>query len=703
MSDKILAEADRLPKIEMAWQPLRFSGSKPIFFYVCVAYLLIAIHTLQLRAQNSSLSDGFIRADRLGIAHISAPGDLDSSRYLAALELGAGWNRWPLYWDRVQTAADSWDWQAYDQQVAADFAARLEINAILLGRPEFYADDEAQITGLYAPIFANGGDLPSDDKALNPENPWAQFVYEAVNRYKPGGLLATQLGLPENSGIRVWEVWNEPDFRQFWRGSFEDYARLLKVAYIVAKQADPQAQIMFGGLLYNTNGVNWLAQVLRIYSRDSLAPRFNTFMDIVAVHNYGNPWRSGWLVQVVRDSLIAYGIERPIWLNETGVPVWDDYPGPTWESGSIARVSSQQQAWFFIQSAVFAWAEGADKVFYHQLFDDCGNQPAGTDFAPNAGMQCGGTFCVGDAFGLYRNPSGAACFRQSPQPGTARPAAAAYRLVAEVFGSADFTPLDHFNLDNKVRAFTFNRPERDERITVVWNTSFEPVTFSVEAVGEDAQLIRLDAANNQPTLINPVDGTYMLILPAAQPDNIPDAPPGQDAAIGGEPLIMIERLNGRISPVAVASEFDSFVSPDQPLLVPTNSPMLEASFTPTMAATIPPTEIAPTAIPTLSPVLDTTPPLTGIAPLAEVSPTTFTVIWGGQDDTTIVSYIIWVRENNGEWTVWLDTSITSTLQNRATFIGTSGSIYEFAAWAVDLNGNWSSNIQLQPQAITRVQ
>ncbi len=176
--------------------------------------------------------------------------------------------------------------------------------------------------------------------------------------------------------------------------------------------------------------------MLQIYQDDPLRTQFNWYMDQVAVHNYGYAWRSGWLVLVARQTLSAYGLNRPIWLNETGVNVWDDYPGPLWTgddpSQHVGRATADQQASFFIQSAAFAWSEGADVVFFHQLFDDCGDQPAGTNFPYHSGELCTQIDpCFGDAFGLYRNEATAICFSHSIAPGTARPAAQAFQLVAQ--------------------------------------------------------------------------------------------------------------------------------------------------------------------------------------------------------------------------------------------------------------------------------
>ena len=399
----------------------------------------------------------YVRSPRLGVTFISsAEKEVTEERYRNALLLGAGWNRWPLYWYRVQPTEQSFNWDEYDQVLLDDLRHGLRVNAILMGIPTFYQDNDLP-RGIYEPIFSDGTDDPGAGKSLNPNNPWVTYVFRTVNRYRPGGEFAVEYGLGQR-GIRVWEIWNEPDFELFWTGTPTDYARLLKISYIVIKQADPNATVMVGGLLY-PDQPNWFNRVLSILSEDSSRNRFNWFMDAVAVHSYSNPFRSGRLIELTRETMARYGLVRPIWLNESGVPVWDDYPGPIWTANEpdqrVRRATLEQQAWYFIQSTAFAWAEGAEVVFLHQLYDDCGDQPAGTDFPPHQGELCSdGRQCWGDAFGIYRNPSGSICFSQHPFPGSPRPVAEAYRLMANVMGSEHFEVGGVQSLQD-VRAITF--------------------------------------------------------------------------------------------------------------------------------------------------------------------------------------------------------------------------------------------------------
>jgi hypothetical protein len=613
-------------------------------------------------------TNDYIRASRLGITFISSAEDpADDARYANGLRLGAGWNRWPLYWNRVETSPNNFNWSAHDNLVARDVQKGLRINAILLNRPDFYAEGTI-IRGLNTPIFADGSDVPAPGKALNPDNVWARFVLEAVNRYKPNGVLAQQNGWRNGEGIRVWEVWNEPDYAPFWQGGIINYARLLKVAYLAAKQADPQALVMFGGLLYATPD-NWLARVISIFQNDPNASANNFYFDMVAIHSYSYPYRTGWLTLFTRDTLREFGLSKPIWVNESGVSVWDDYPGPTFASSSDQRqrlATADQAAWFFIQSTAYAWAEGADVVFFHQLYDDCGDRP--DNFAPNSGR-------FGDAFGLFRNRTSSPCFSQHPYPDTPRPAARAFRMMAEVFAQP-FEGGDVTRLDG-VTIITFERPQNEERIRVVWNRRFEARTYELPAEGQGAQLYTLGGNSS----IVPEGDIYRLNLAAAQPDNHPDLENGDISAIGGAPVIVVERVTGGL------------IAPPEENTVPTSIAPTSAPLQPTPGAIL-----QPVARPTTAPVNDTTPPTTSMSALPDTSSSTFTIEWQGQDNGGIDRYMVWVQINGGDWQPWLETQRTS-----ATYTGALGQTYSFAVWAVDTAGNWSVNTDLVPQATTHVE
>lgn len=665
---------------------------------------------LFVSASNSlDAQDAYIRAPRLGITFInSSEHPLDERRYQNALMLGAGWTRYPIYWDRVEASPGQFNWGQYDLLAMGDIAYGLRINAILLGIPGGYRDG-GSIRGLNEPVFADGTDNPAPGKAINPNNPFAVYAFQTVNHFKPGGELARQLGWQLGTGISVWEVWNEPDLTMFWTGGVPAYARMLKVGYLAIRQADPFARVMFAGLAYNNpDTLDWLDQTLAHIGQDPQRSANNWYFDIAAVHAYTGTRRSAVMVGRMRQVLRRYGLQRPIWLNESGAPVWDDYPGQIWTANQPEerqyRLTMHQQATYVIQSTAYAWAAGADVVFFHQLYDDCGNQGGGTDFAPGAS--------AGDAHGFFRNERNSSCFTQHPQPGTARPSASAFYLMSRIFGGESFGNGQVIDLDGgRATVISFDRLSSvgsasnsfGGRIYVMWNRTTEPLNIVIPSSG--GGLANLYTMDNQNFTIAG-ESEYKIGVPAATQSQDPSLPFNEVAAWGGNPLILVEQVAGvstLIDPTLIHLEgsqgnlgrlvlFDGSSRPAQ-------TTTTEAIATlPDPISHLPPTETpVPTIRPTTDPVFDITPPRPFILALPQISPPEFSVSWGAQEDGGVELYYVWVRVDGGEWQTWLETDMTF-----ATYRGEVGKRYEFAVWAVDYGGNWSENTVLTPMAGTEV-
>jgi hypothetical protein len=502
------------------------------------------------------------------ITSVEAPAD--EQQYQNGLSTGAGWNRWPIYWYGIEQSEGVFVWEALDTAVQGDMTHGLQTNAIFLGTPCFYTTPYPgcipyQLTGqnnvhtatplgLYAPVFTDGTDIPGPGKTINPDNKWAHFISLVVNRYKPGGELAQQNGWPEGAGITHWEIWNEADYTFFWDGTTADYARLLKVAYLAIEQIDPNAQVMFGGLSnINVTGVgnpNFYSEVMALYDADPLATSYQYFHDILATHSYFYAWNSWYHVWRAGNTLAARGLDKPIWLNENGVTAWDDYPGPVWDPNSGFRATTAEQADYMIQSALFSTFAGADAIFHFQLYDGCGNQPQGTDFPPHNGELCdadgqipGTDFpCAGDAHGLFRNPTDAACFTQHPLPESPRPHFDAFKVLTRHFTEVEplwrLRPGGSDPNNGPQEWIAFYQSSTQSRVLGLWARFGEVETAVIPTTNQSGNALLITPDGITQT-ISATNGVFTLTLPAATNQNAPWDP--NLYAIGGRPYLLIEQ------------------------------------------------------------------------------------------------------------------------------------------------------------------
>lgn len=482
----------------------------------------------------------------------SAQALADEDRFTHASSTGATIDRWPFYWRAIETAPGVFDWSAHDVAVSGDVAHGFSTDAVLMTPPGFYLIDPCGLKGgrtirlgrplpadlaasqagqdcttprdLDQPVFSDGTDWPGPGKTANPNNPWARFVFETVQRYKPGGVLAQQQGWPAGAGVRYWEMWNEPDYEYFWNGNVTQYARLLKVGYLATYQADPTAEILFGGLSnvpalpdWPSGRPTWLNDTLNLIAADpdpALRDASHWYFTIHARHNYSWAWATSSFVSGDIQVLAAHGLSKPVWVNESGVPACDDYPGPACDTNPAYYATLEEQAAFDIQNGAYALSAGATAVFHFQLYDDCSH----------------------DAWGIYRNPVSAVCSNQSPNPDTPRPVYDAYRVLSANFvGVEPLWQMRPGGVNGTQEWLAFYRPATRQRVLALWARFYEPETAQVPATGDSA--LRLDQTGAAVT-IWPVNGNYTLELPAATnrltPTNDGSAP------IGGKPYILIE-------------------------------------------------------------------------------------------------------------------------------------------------------------------
>ncbi|MCZ7574093.1 MAG: hypothetical protein M5U01_36545 [Ardenticatenaceae bacterium] len=478
---------------------------------------------------------------QFGLVFVNSAENLRSdARIQRGVEAGAQLDRFPLYWNHIERNTGQFDWSRQDAALRANERKGLGTLAILLGTPSQYYPPgfhlQGQVTmppigggplragvgelrgqgtcdapgpppprGLNAPIFADGSDRPAPGKAVNPDNPWARFVWQAVERYRPGGSAALH--------VRAWEIWNEPDLCQFWFGTAQEYARLLKVAYLIIKQSDPQATVVWGGLAHFQQP-QFLTTLVGTLQSDPLAAEFGGFFDAAASHHYSTATHGYNYTRRIRDTLAGTPwANKPIWITESGVPICDDYPGPP--CPSPYRANPEEQAAYIWQNVAYTRLAGGGPIFHFQLHDDCGNV-----VAPNSP----------DGFGLVKNEPASYCSPSNAEP---RPAYTAFQLATRFFAETEVLWADI--QDGKVRRVAFYHPDSKERRLLVWAIDGDDAVARVPATGAPALRLALDGRTAE---LTPTGGEYQIPVPHATNRNQPGS---STYTIGGKPYLLIER------------------------------------------------------------------------------------------------------------------------------------------------------------------
>jgi len=159
--------------------------------------------------------------------------------------------------------------------------------------------------------------------------------------------------------IDTWVMWNEPDVwsddnraRQ-WTGTIEQYYQLLKVGYLAAKSANPNARVMLAGMTYCWDAAygreQYFERLLRLISADTSARANGWYFDAAVLQLYNNPRGLFDAPRIFHDLMRMHAVDKPVWVNETNVVPWDDPSAPL--SRAHFRATLDEQANYLVQPA----------------------------------------------------------------------------------------------------------------------------------------------------------------------------------------------------------------------------------------------------------------------------------------------------------------------------------------------------------------
>jgi hypothetical protein len=400
-------------------------------------------------------------------------------------ELGVGWERIIFDWGQHEPEnSQSWNTLNVDDRwlVAAQDCHR-EVVALLKHTPA-WATDGSPNAGLPRGLY-----LPDDD----PENLWANFVRKTVTYY------TGRMG----RGITHYIIWNEPDIEPgtygfIFDGTLEDYAQLLKVAYRVAKEVNPAAQIHLAGTTYwhdiNVGRRLYLDRLIETLQQDPDAAANNAYFDTVSLHIYFRTDTVYDIVMQTRAILETYGLgDKTIWINETNAAPSND---PEWRvEGSQFPVDLEQQAAFLVQAAALALAADVERIAVYKLYDQ--SLPPGSE-----------------SFGIL-NPA-------NQQP---RPAFFAWQMITTYFDTAETALLkQHPDLNAVLLAYPDETP-----LLVAWSRTAAEITLEIKTTDAIEQMDiygTISAATAE-------NGVYTVRLPGAKCEDRQEG-----CFIGGRPVLL---------------------------------------------------------------------------------------------------------------------------------------------------------------------
>lgn len=253
--------------------------------------------------------------------------------------LGAGVIAEQVKWDYIeQPACGQYSWDYYDQLTSEARAHGLEISA-QLG---------------YNNIACQVG---QEDRGMPNIGRWKRFVAATVGRYK--------------NDIHKWEVWNEPDNPEFWKGSPQEYVNLLRETYETIKSMDPSAQVSSGAC----------SQLDLVVCNQIIAAGGLTFSDSFSFHPYvpKENFDNGLFQKIdlphLRD-IQQRNANKPIRLTELGWSSADPGAGGSAVGNKQGNYMVRQ-----IVSMLGFLGISIDQVMWYDFRDDGPNPSAGGQYS----------------------------------------------------------------------------------------------------------------------------------------------------------------------------------------------------------------------------------------------------------------------------------------------------------------------------------
>lgn len=137
---------------------------------------------------------------------------------------------------------------------------------------------------------------PSDPKL------YSDFMYTIAQRYR--------------GRVGSWELWNEPDNKDYWTGTANEYAEMVIQAAMRVREADPNAVLVLGGMAKGPS--DFLQSLIATHAIDR-------YVDVIAIHAYPESWGDEraevpfqqWIPKV-REMIARSHSGADLWLNEMG-------------------------------------------------------------------------------------------------------------------------------------------------------------------------------------------------------------------------------------------------------------------------------------------------------------------------------------------------------------------------------------------------
>lgn len=267
--------------------------------------------------------------------HFGAQSPSDSSMP-ANLELA---RPWIFNWNNIEKEEGTFDWSDVDDQYKEMQKDGYAVLGVIIPFAEW---DQKTCRSEACLTSYEGKDKVGLNYVCNPcqEDKYKKFVRKLGERYDGDGYKDMK-GLTKP--IKAWEVWNEPEFENYYIGDASDYAHLLKMTYNQIKKVNPKAKVINGGMAsMGDDSKNFWTKVFNNKNNGA------NYLDAVSLHCIGCSAENTLNIKQYNEWAAGKNIaNKPIWLTE-------------WEMGNL---TDDEASILLTEGLAYGFAHNVSKVF----------------------------------------------------------------------------------------------------------------------------------------------------------------------------------------------------------------------------------------------------------------------------------------------------------------------------------------------------
>lgn len=224
-------------------------------------------------------------------------GTLEDSLVAIAAEIGVKWTRLGASWPSIEKEKGIYSWEETDKAFEAALKNGITPFVTIGGGNRLYSVLTTYSDPKLAAIYGEKPAPPIKDPVAM--QAFLKFVKATVERYK--------------DKINYWEVWNEPNHRNYWgdEPNGKEYGQLVFQTAKLIREIDPECKIIAGA----TSGID------PEFTDNFLQAGADSLIDIISFHNYGAiPEERVYLAVELWKIMKKYRQGIELWQGECGYP-----------------------------------------------------------------------------------------------------------------------------------------------------------------------------------------------------------------------------------------------------------------------------------------------------------------------------------------------------------------------------------------------